>query len=243
MLLCRLGRQFYLNSHHLRPLSRAIRPSPRAPGGIRTFSESRQALVDADAKVPTDATATSIRDLISPQVPADSTKEPLPPSYRQYRHPDFMRDVWGGWHQTTVPLPKYWSSEWGLWDHTETLFGSTGDKRLELMVAEYFEIPVDSIEPLVYCDASAPVAFFAFFAEGRYYYYDEEWQTLWAYEGTFTDHDDFLARHVNEPNWPICGKGTRLGWFPEDYDMEIEECDKETEEESVREVASVREHS
>ncbi|KAJ7157398.1 hypothetical protein C8R46DRAFT_425073 [Mycena filopes] len=235
MLLCRLGRQLHLNSHRLRPLSRAIRPSPRAPGtGIRTFSQ--QIPADADAKVLTNATATSIRNLISQQVPVDSTKEPLLPSYRRRGHPDFMRDVWGGWHQTTVPLPEYSSSEWGLWDHTETLFASQGDKRLELMVAHYFEIPVEAIEPLVYHGEDAPVAFFVFFAEGRYYYYDEEWQTLWAYEGTFADHDDFLARHVNEPNWPLCGQGTTLGWFPEDYD-------KTTEEESVSEVASVREHS
>jgi hypothetical protein len=82
------------------------------------------------------------------------------------------------------------------------------DSRLEIEVARDFDIPVHAIEPLLYHDPSALVPLFVFAAEGRYYYYDGEYCNLWAYKGTFVSHDDFLVRHVNDPNWPICGEGT-----------------------------------
>lgn len=142
-------------------------------------------------------------------------------AYRDWHSPDYLRDVWGDWHKTTVPLPEHWSCEWGGWFHTSRLFHPLRyPHQLERNITSKFGIPARAIEPLVFWGQWADESLFVFAAEGRYYYYDGAWEKLWEYEyeGEFADHDEFLRSHVNEPNWPICrGRASVLN--PPEWNM------------------------
>ncbi|KAJ7152088.1 hypothetical protein C8R46DRAFT_1228950 [Mycena filopes] len=200
------------------------------PGLSRTLGNTRRSLSQQPEFLPESVTTVG-----SGQQPlADSTKisEPvLPASYRAWGTPDYMRDVWDAWHKTTVPLPDAWSHEWGLWDHTDSLFGPSADDSLSFQqwITHLLGIPATTIEPLAFRAPNTPDPMFVFAAEGRYYYFEGTRGKFWAYEGVFAVHDVFFARHVGHPHWPICGEVKVVPWGPED-DAEEEECREFVEE-------------
>ncbi|KAJ7181218.1 hypothetical protein C8R46DRAFT_1071693 [Mycena filopes] len=155
--------------------------------------------------------------MLSHQSVSDGTKPTLRESLHQGRTPDFMRR----WHQTTVPLPEDWSCDWPSWSYAHPLFDpdSSESQRSLNFIARALDVPVASIEPLAYDVASWDPRFVGATA-GRYFYFDGDGLELRAYEGSFAGHDDFLARHVNDPDWPTYGAGEVLTSPDEDNGQE-----------------------
>jgi hypothetical protein len=134
-----------------------------------------------------------------------------PPALKPSTPDDDMRNIWGNWHKTTVPLPKYWSHDWTNWSSLAHMFYRDYEDSDTCHIGSRFikglGIPEGaSIELLAYVGESTaePLFIFVVHPTRRYYFYDGGSERHWRFKGRYKDHDDFFRRNVNKPNFPIC---------------------------------------